>query len=60
MAKGGSTTAQPNPLSALYLNQLWKALPDVDRRQALLTLSQIITKQLQPPPSKKEVEHEDR
>jgi hypothetical protein len=59
IAKRGPTTAQPNPPSALYLNQLWEALPDVDRRQALLTLSQIVAKQLQPPPSAKEVEHED-
>ena len=57
--KAKSVLDQPNPPSALYLNQLWKALPDVDRRQALLTLSQIVAKQLQPPPSAKEVEHED-
>jgi hypothetical protein len=44
----------------LYLNQLWQALPDVDRRQALLTLSRIVAKQLQPPPHAKEVAHEDR
>jgi hypothetical protein len=43
----------------LYLNQLWKALPDADRRQTLLTLSQLVAKQLLPPPSQKEVEHED-
>jgi hypothetical protein len=43
----------------LYLNQLWQALPDEDRRRTLTTLSQIVVKQLQPPPDAKEVEHED-
>jgi hypothetical protein len=43
----------------LYLSQFWTALPDEDRRQALLTLSQIVAKQLQPPPSEEEVKHED-
>jgi len=45
---------------ALYLNQLWKALTDEDRRRTLTTLSQLVAKQLQPPPGAKEVEHEDR
>jgi hypothetical protein len=44
----------------LYLNQLWKALADEDRRRTLTTLSQIVAKQLQPPPDAKEVAHEDR
>jgi hypothetical protein len=44
----------------LYLNQLWKALTDEDRRRTLATLSQIVAKQLQPPPGAKEVAHEDR
>jgi hypothetical protein len=43
----------------LYLKQLWKTLTDDDRRQALVTLSRIVAKQLQPPPIEKEVAHED-
>jgi hypothetical protein len=48
------------PPTALYLKQLWTALPDEDRRRALTTLSQIVAKQLQPLPGLKEVAHEDR
>jgi hypothetical protein len=44
----------------LYLNQLWTALQDEDRRRTLVTLSQIVAKRLQPPPLGKEVAHEDR
>jgi hypothetical protein len=44
----------------LYLNQLWKTLADEDRRRTLATLSQVVAKQLQPPPDAKEVAHEDR
>jgi hypothetical protein len=43
----------------LYLNQLWKALADEDQQRTLTTLSQIVAKQLQPPPEAKEVAHED-
>lgn len=59
IAKRGLPTASPNPPPALYLNQLWQALTDEDRRRTLTTLSQIVVKQLQPPPDAKEVEHED-
>lgn len=58
--KGGPKAAPSNPPTALYLNQLWKALTDEDRRRTLTALSQIVAKQLQPPPDAKEVEHEDR
>jgi hypothetical protein len=44
----------------LYLNQLWNALADEDRRRTLVTLSQIVAKQLQPSPVAKEVAHEGR
>jgi hypothetical protein len=44
----------------LYLSQLWLALTGEDRRQALVTLSQIVAKQLQPPPDAKEVAHDNR
>jgi len=60
IAKGGPTAVPSNLPAALYLNQLWTALPDEDRRQTLVTLSQIVAKQLQPPPIAKEVEHDDR
>lgn len=60
IAKKGLPTAPSKPPAALYLNQLWKALADEDRRRTLTTLSQIVAKQLQPPPDAKEVEHEDR
>jgi hypothetical protein len=60
IAKGGPTAASSNPPAALYLNQLWKALTDEDRRRTLSTLSKIVARQLQPPPGAKEVEHEDR
>jgi hypothetical protein len=43
----------------LYLNQLWLALTDEDRCQTLATLSQIVAKQLQPPPHAKEVAHDN-
>jgi hypothetical protein len=43
----------------LGLNKLWMVLGDQDRRRTLATLSQIIAKQLQPPPQEKEVEHEN-
>ena len=48
------------PPVALYLNQLWTALPDEDRRQTLTALSQIVAKRLQPPPRVEEVAYEDR
>jgi len=60
IAKGAPSTAPSKPPAALYLNQLWKALADEDRRRALLALSQIVAKQLRPPPQAKEVAHEDR
>lgn len=47
-------------MGASYVNQLWTALPDEDRRQALTALSQIVAKRLQPPPDNKEVAHEER
>ena len=57
IAKGGPATPSNQP-RALYLNELWKALAAEDRRRALTALSQIIAKQLQPPPRVKEVGHE--
>ena len=48
--KGGRRRLRRSRRAALYLNQLWKALADEDRRRTLTTLSQIVAKQLQPPP----------
>jgi hypothetical protein len=58
IAKGARTATPSNSPAALYLNQLWTALPDEDRRRTLVTLSQIVAKRLQPPPIAKEVENE--
>jgi hypothetical protein len=52
--------APSTPTAALCLNQLWKSLADEDRRQTLTSLSQLVSKQLQPPSSPKEVANEDR
>jgi hypothetical protein len=60
IAKGALPTAPSKPPAALYLSQLWKALADEDRRRTLVALSQIVAKQLQPPPQTMEVAHEDR
>ena len=59
IAKRGAPTAPSKPPAALYPNLLWRALTDEERRRTLTTLSQIVAKQLQPPPVAKEVEHED-
>jgi hypothetical protein len=57
IAKGGPATPLIPPRT-LHLNELWKALADEDRRRALTALSQIVAKQLQPPPRAKEVGNE--
>jgi hypothetical protein len=41
------------------LKRLWEAIPELNRQQTLQTLSRVITQQLQPPPSEKEVRDED-
>jgi hypothetical protein len=58
--KRGLPAAPSKPPAVVYLDQLWKALSDEDRRQTLTTLSQIVAKQLQPPPEAKEVPYEDQ
>jgi hypothetical protein len=60
IAKGGPPTGPSKPPAALYLKQLWTALAAEDRRRTLVTLSQIVAKQMPPPPGTKEVAHEDR
>ena len=44
----------------VLLKDLWKELPEEARQKSLLTLSQIVARQIVPPPTKKEVENEDR
>ena len=48
------------PQQAILLKNLWERLPDEVRQKSLLTLSQIVARQLVPPPERKEVENEDR
>jgi hypothetical protein len=38
---------------------MWETLPEETRRRTLITLSRIVAQQVQPPPSEKEVTHED-
>jgi hypothetical protein len=42
----------------VLLTDLWKRLPDEARQKSLVTLSQIVARQLIPPPEKKEVEND--
>jgi hypothetical protein len=42
------------------LTSLWEALPEATRQQTLLTLSQVVARQLATPRDPKEVSHEDR
>jgi hypothetical protein len=43
----------------IALAQLWMAIPEQSRQQALQTLNRLLAQQLQPPPSEKEVRDED-
>ena len=43
----------------VLLKDLWNAIPEEARQKSLLTLSQIVARQIVPPPGKKEVENED-
>ena len=45
--------------SRVTLEQVWQTLPEVNRREALLTLSRIVAQQIFPPQDSKEVRHED-
>ena len=47
------------PQQAILLKNLWERLPDEARQKSLLTLSQIVARQLVPPPERTEVENED-
>jgi hypothetical protein len=59
-AKGIPPTAPLLPQPPVLLQDLWQRLPDEARTKSLLTLSQIVARQLVPPPEQKEVENEDR
>jgi len=52
-------TAPLLPQPRVLLKDLWKELSEEARQMSLLTLSQIVARQLVPPPAKKEVENED-
>jgi len=58
-AKGIRRSPPLLPLQRVLLKDLWKALPEEARQKSLVTLSQIIARQVAPPPEKKEVENED-
>ena len=47
------------PQQRVLLKDLWKAIPEEARQKSLLTLSQIIARQLVPLPQEKEVGNED-
>ena len=59
-AEGIRRSAPLLPPQRLLLKDLWKELPEEARQKSLLTLSQIVARQIVPPPEKKEVENEDR
>ena len=48
------------PQQAILLKDLWERLPDEARQKSLMALSQVVARQLVPPPERKEVENEDR
>ena len=51
----------PQPaVKPIALEQLWEAIPEPNRQQALQTLNRLVAQQLQPPPGEKEVRDEDR
>jgi hypothetical protein len=45
---------------AILLKNLWETLPDETRQRSLVTLSQVLTRHVIPPPARREVENEDR
>ena len=58
-ANGIRRSAPLLPTHRVLLKDLWKELPEEARQKSLLTLSQIVARQIVPPPEKKEVENED-
>ncbi len=56
----GIRSAPLLPQRPVLLRDLWKWLPDEARQRSLLTLSQIVARQLVPPPEEKEVDDENR
>ena len=58
-AEGTRPSAPLLPQQRVLLKDLWKELPEEARQKSLLTLSQIVARQIVPPPEKKEVENED-
>ena len=58
-AEGIRRSAPLLPPQWLPLKDLWKEFPEEARQKSLLMLSQIVARQIVPPPKKKEVENED-
>lgn len=58
-AEGIRRSAPLLPEHRVLLKDLWKELPDEARQRSLLTLGQLVARQLFPPPAKKEAENED-
>ena len=58
-AEGIRRSAPLLPTHRVLLKDLWKELPEEARQKSLLTLSQIVARQIVPSPEKKEVENED-
>jgi hypothetical protein len=58
-AEGFCRSAPLLPEHRVLLKDLWKELPDEARQRSLLTLSQLVARQLVPPSAKKEVGNED-
>lgn len=57
-AEGFYRSAPFLPEHRVLLKDLWKELPDEARQRSLLTLSQLVARQLVPLSAKKEVGHE--
>jgi len=58
-ANGSRWSAPFLPQQRVLLKDLWKEFPEEARQKSLLTLSQIVARQVVPPPAKKEVENEN-
>ena len=58
-AEGIRRSAPFLPQQKILLKDLWKKFPDEARQKSLLKLSQLVARQLVPPPAKREVENED-
>ncbi|MCG8448377.1 MAG: hypothetical protein MI725_02200 [Pirellulales bacterium] len=46
-------------MKKIVLSRMWTTLPEETRQRTLITLSRIVTQQVQRPPRQEEVMHED-